>query len=224
MDIKIKLMIVEDHELTRNGIVYSLGKLPKLEIIAEAEDGKKAIDLIGQNIPDLILMDIGLPFMDGIEVTQKIKEFNENIKIIMLTSYSEQEKVFAAFQAGASAYCMKDIKMDSLSKIIDIVMDGGIWFDPKIAEFILNLLPIISKQTNKAKRQGISGVMNDIELTVREKEILQLIGLGYNNKNIADELSLSIHTVKNHVSNVLTKLALDDRTQAAIYALKEGLI
>lgn len=220
---KIKLILVEDHELTRKGILYGLNKNPVLEIVGEAIDGYEAVNLFKEKQPDLVLMDLGLPIIDGIEATKKIKELNKDAKIIILTSQSEQEKVFAAFEAGASAYCMKDIKLDSLNKIIDIVMDGGVWIDPQVANFILDLLPVISKQVNKNNNKP-SKALGDCDLTSREREILELVALGYNNKDIANELTLSIHTVKNHVSNIITKLAVDDRTQAAIMAIKEGLI
>jgi len=221
---KIRLMLVEDHELTRKGILYGLNKNSCLEVVEEAIDGQEAITLFQEKQPDLVLMDLGLPILDGIEATKEIKKLNKDSKIIILTSQSEQEKVFAAFEAGASAYCMKDIKLDSLNKIIEIVMDGGIWIDPQVASFILGLLPIISKQVNKINSEKPPKSIVDSDLTSREKEILELVALGYNNKDIANELTLSIHTVKNHVSNIITKLAVDDRTQAAIMAIKEDFI
>lgn len=217
---KINILIVEDHDLTRKGIIYGLNKSDHFKVIGEAIDGKEAIDQFKKLKPDLILMDIALPVINGIDATKAIKEIDPEIKVIMLTSYKDKDKVFASFSAGACGYCMKDIKIPGLIKIIEAVTEGGIWLDPQIASHIMQLLPFLSKETPTKHHENAV----KIDLTNREKEILQLISNGLNNKDIAEELSLSIYTVKNHVSNIINKLAVDDRTQAAIIALKEGLI
>lgn len=214
----IKILLVEDHELTRKGIAYSLKTFPDIEIIGDVDNGKKAVDFISSKKPDVILMDIAMPVMNGIDATKKINESYPDIKIIMLTSINEKQSVLSAFHSGANAYCMKDIKSEELINIIKAVMTGAVWIDPNIARYVLDILqttgiPVENKTPN-----------NIFNLTAREREILKLIAEGRSNKDIAEKLVLSLHTVKNHVKNIIQKLAVDDRTQAAILALKENLI
>lgn len=214
----IKILLVEDHELTRKGIAYSLKTFPDIEIIGDVDNGKKAVDFISSKKPDVILMDIAMPVMNGIDATKKINESYPDIKIIMLTSINEKQSVLSAFHSGANAYCMKDIKSEELINIIKAVMTGAVWIDPNIAIYVLDIL-----QTTgiPAENKTPNNIFN---LTAREREILKLIAEGRSNKDIAEKLVLSLHTVKNHVKNIIQKLAVDDRTQAAILALKENLI
>jgi DNA-binding NarL/FixJ family response regulator len=215
----IKILLAEDHELTRKGIVYGLKTFEDIEVIAEVENGQKAVEYALKYQPDLILMDIAMPVLNGINATKKIKYDCPNTKIIMLTSVSEKETVLSAFNSGANAYCMKNIKMHELVNIIKTVMDGSIWVDSSIAGYVLEVLQSKATETEQDKENN-----NDFNLTQREKEILKLIAQGLCNKDIAENLFLSLHTVKNHVRNIIQKLAVDDRTQAAILALKENLI
>jgi DNA-binding NarL/FixJ family response regulator len=227
LDSKLKILLVEDHELTRKGIIYGLRKQERFEIAGEASDGKEAVEMFEALLPDIVLMDIALPVLNGIEATSQIKKINPQTKVIMLTSYGEEEKIFSAFKAGADAYCMKDIKLPRLNKIIEVVAEGGIWLDPKIAHLILKVLSYIPANIEDEKTRQKSNTLHanrKIQLTSREKEILTLISRGKNNKDIAEELSVSIYTVKNHVSNIISKLAVEDRTQAAIKALNENLL
>ena len=214
----IKILLVEDHELTRKGIAYSLKTFPDIEIIGDVDNGKKAVDFISSKKPDVILMDIAMPVMNGIDATKKINESYPDIKIIMLTSINEKQSVLSAFHSGANAYCMKDIKSEELINIIKAVMTGAVWIVPNIARYVLDIL-----QTTgiPAENKTPNNILN---LTAREREILKLIAEGRSNKDIAEKLVLSLHTVKNHVKNIIQKLAVDDRTQAAILALKENLI
>ena len=214
----IKILLVEDHELTRKGIAYSLKTFPDIEIIGDVDNGKKAVDFISSKKPDVILMDIAMPVMNGIDATKKINESYPDIKIIMLTSINEKQSVLSAFHSGANAYCMKDIKSEELINIIKAVMTGAVWIDPNIARYVLDIL-----QTTgiPAENKTPNNIFN---LTAREREILKLIAEGRSNKDIAEKLVLSLHTVKNHVKNIIQKLAVDDRTQAAILAFKENLI
>lgn len=214
----IKILLVEDHELTRKGIAYSLKTFPDIEIIGDVDNGKKAVDFISSKKPDVILMDIAMPVMNGIDATKKINESYPDIKIIMLTSINEKQSVLSAFHSGANAYCMKDIKSEELINIIKAVMTGAVWIDPNIARYVLDIL-----QTTGIQEENKT-TSNLFNLTAREREILKLIAEGRSNKDIAEKLVLSLHTVKNHVKNIIQKLAVDDRTQAAILALKENLI
>ena len=213
----IKILIAEDHDHTRQGIMYGLQKYENIKIVAAALNGQEAVEFVQKSNPDLILMDIMMPVLNGIKATQKIKEINSDIKIIMLTSYNEKEQVLAAFNSGANAYCMKNILLDDLVNVIKTVMDGSLWIDSSIAGYILEILQSKSNVDESQKE-------NCINLTTREKEILKLIANGLNNKDISEKLYLSLHTVKNHVRSIIHKLAVNDRTQAAIIALRENLI
>jgi DNA-binding NarL/FixJ family response regulator len=215
----IKILLAEDHELTRKGITYGLKAFDNIDIVWEVDNGKEAIVFSEKYKPDLILMDIAMPVLNGIDATKEIKSLNPNIKVIMLTSISEKESVLSAFNSGANAYCMKNIKIDDLVNIIKTVMDGALWIDPSIAGYILEILQSRSSIYESQKGNNI-----DFNLTNREKEILKLISEGLCNKDIAEKLFISLHTVKNHVKSIIQKLAVDDRTQAAILALKENLI
>jgi len=217
---RIKVLIVEDHELTRIGLIHSLQKSDLIEVIGEAEDGQEAISKTQLLNPDVILMDLGLPVIDGIQATQIIKETFPNIKVVMLTSHKKQDEVLASLTAGASAYCLKDIKAERLIQALELVMDGVLWIDPAIAGIILNIVstskPVRDKQTDEEEQIK--------ELSPRELEVLRYLAKGHSNKEISEALNISIFTVKRHVGNVIEKLAVDGRTQAAIKALKIGLM
>ena len=215
----IKVLLVEDHELTRKGISYGLKVTSGIDVIGEVEDGKQAVEFVKSNLPDVILMDVAMPVMNGIEATKKIHSINSDIKVIMLTSVSEKNSVLSSFNSGAHAYCLKDIRSDELVKVIQTVHSGAIWIAPSIASYIVEILQ--SDGVNSSLHTVNS---NDFHLTSREKEILRLIADGLSNQEIADALVLSLHTVKNHVKSIIQKLAVKDRTQAAILALKENLV
>lgn len=215
----IKIILAEDHELTRQGIAYGLKKYENIEVVAEACNGLEAVELAQKYNPDIILMDIMMPILNGVKATQKIKDINSNIKIIMLTSYNERENVLSAFNSGANAYCMKNVALDSLINIIETVMDGSLWMDNSIAGYIMEIL-----QANTVSNENRKEINDKFNLTNREKEILKLISDGLNNKDISEKLFLSLYTVKNHVRSIFQKLAVEDRTQAAIIALKEKII
>jgi DNA-binding NarL/FixJ family response regulator len=218
----LKILIAEDHELARSGLSYSLEKKGNFDVVAEAVNGEQAVTMATSDHPDIILMDIGMPIMDGITATQHIKEKHPDIKIVMLTSHQDQEEVYAALSAGADAYCMKDIKIERLVQVLEMVMEGAIWLDPAIARVVMNSLP--GKGGDKAAAPTSSRQGYNTELTDRELEVLEWIVKGKSNKEIADALSISMFTVKAHVGNIIQKLAVDDRTQAAVKALQDGLI
>jgi len=219
----INVLIAEDHELTRDGIAYGLKKYKNLNIIGEVENGADAVRFCQKSQPDIILMDIVMPVMSGIDATKLIKRSNPDLKVLMLTSHSEKEKVLAAFGSGADAYCMKNIKLDELENIINNVVNGAVWIDPAIAGYVLETLQYKTGDDCEANKEKASNY-SDFSLTNREKEILKHISDGLSNKDIADKLVISLYTVKNHVSKIIQKLAVDDRTQAAILALKERII
>lgn len=214
--VAIKVLLIEDHSLTRVGLKFTLEKNSDIEVVGEAEDGKEGVDKTIELTPDVILMDLGMPNMNGIEATKAIKVSGSNAKVIILTSHDDEQEVLAAFAAGADAYCMKDIAPERLVAAIQSVSEGVTWLDPAIAKIVLSSIP---SPSNKSKEPTV-----DPGLTPRETEVLALIVDGCSNADIADALTVSMHTVKTHISSILSKLAVNDRTQAAVKAMKENLV
>ncbi len=215
----LKLLLAEDHELTRIGLAHALQKYGNLRVVGEAEDGRQAVDMAGRLQPDIVLMDIGMPNMDGIEATREIKRQYPDIKVVILSSRHEKEEVFASLSSGAEGYCLKDIKVDRLIQTLQLVADGGTWLDAPIAQMVMEALPLATRKPQFLKDQGFQSV-----LTERELDVLREICAGKSNKEIAQSLGISLYTVKAHVCNVIQKLAVDDRTQVAIKAIQTGLV
>ena len=213
---KQNILIVEDHELTRFGLKTTFEGVDFVENIYEADSAETAIKVFNENKVDVIIMDLGLPNMNGIEATKEIRSSNKDVKIIILTSHNDEKEVLNSLKAGANAYCSKDIEPEKLKEIVLSVLNGAAWFDPKVADFVLKTV------ANTEKEKLVSN--EELNLTEREKQVLALIAEGLNNTEIAKKLDVSINTTKAHVCNILQKLAVNDRTQAAIKALKDGLI
>jgi DNA-binding NarL/FixJ family response regulator len=218
----ISVYLVEDHQMTLVGLKMLLEKEAGIEVIGEATDGLTATKEIRHLKPDVVLMDIGLPEMDGIEATQILKEQPPVPKVIMLTSKDNEQDVFAALAAGADAYCMKGIPIESLATAIRAVFEGTAWLDPAIARIVLGrfkgILPnssMVVSNPNKAL---------DSPLTEREMEVLSLIVEGLSNPQIAERLFITKATAKAHVHSILQKLCVDDRTQAAVLAMRQGYV
>jgi DNA-binding NarL/FixJ family response regulator len=210
----IRVLIVDDHHVVRRGLVFFLRTQKGLDIIGEAANGKEAVELAESLKPDLILMDLVMPEMDGIEATRIIKKAQPDIKIMMLTSFSDQDHVIPALEAGASGFQLKDIDPDELVFSIKKIMSGENQLHPKATS---HLLANLSSKNNQKK--------NLIEeLTKRELDVLKEIAKGKSNKEIASSLFITEKTVKTHVSNLLAKLELADRTQAALYAVKNQFV
>lgn len=219
---KIKLLMVEDHKLLRVGLKAIFEEYPTLEVIGEAEDGETSVKLAKELNPDVVLMDIGLPVMDGIEATRRIKEYNPDIKIVILTSHSDENEVMQALAAGANAYAMKDIKTEYLILVIESVNEGAIWLDPTVARIVKEKNPSLLQGGKPQSRANFKA--DHANLTEREYEVLKLVVDGKSNSEIAQDLSISEHTAKAHVCNIIQKLVVDDRTQAAVKAIKEGIV
>ena len=212
--------IVEDYKLTRVGLRMALNDFDHLEVVGEAESAEEAFDDITKLKPDVILMDLGLPGMSGLEATHKIQDLSPDSKVIILTSHGQEEEVLAALGTGAKGYCLKDIAPDMLALVIKNIALGGCWLDPDIANYVLNTLPMPENfdmllSNTKAQRTP---------LTEREIEVLRLLVKGKSNTEIAHELIVSVHTAKAHVCSILQQLCVDDRVQAAVKAVKEHLI
>ncbi len=217
----IKILLVEDHKLMRVGLKSLFEEMDGLEVISEAQSGKEAVEKYKITHPDITLMDIGLPDISGIEATKRILEHNSLAKVIMLTSHISEQEVVDSLHAGACAYVMKDINIEILKMIIKTVKEGAMWLDPQAVPILRdkNCGVVPPRQMSRAmfKEQHAN-------LTQREYEVLKLVVDGKSNNEIAKELTISEHTAKAHVCNIIQKLVVDDRTQAAVKALKEGLV
>ena len=206
----IKVLIADDHHMVRRGLAFFLSTQTDMTIVGEAGDGKEVVQLAKQLQPDLILMDLVMPGLDGIEATKLIKKLYPTIKIMMLTSFSDQDHVIPALEAGANGYQLKDIEPDELAQCIRKVYNGSNELNPKATSHLLTRL------SNPKQNMDV--------LTKRELEVLSEIATGKSNKEIADSLVITERTVKTHVSNILSKLELADRTQAALFAVKHKLV
>jgi NarL family two-component system response regulator LiaR len=211
----IKVLIVDDHQVVRQGLRTFLELHEDIFVIGEADDGVKAIDMVNQLQPDVVLMDLVMPQMDGISATEKIRTSGSMTKIIALTSFSEDDKVFPAIQAGASSYLLKDVSPDDLVDAIRAVHHGEARLHPEITRKLMEQV----SQTHSTPHEPPLDV-----LTEREQEVTRLVAMGLNNREIAKELFISEKTVKTHISNILGKLQLEHRTQLAIYAIKNKLV
>jgi NarL family two-component system response regulator LiaR len=209
MDASVRLLLVDDHAVVRQGLKMFLTMDPGLEIVGEAANGREALDLVEKLSPDVVLMDLLMPVMDGITAIREIKRRFPDVEVIALTSVLEDEKVVGAVQAGAMGYLLKDTQADALIEAIYAASRGEVRLHPEAARRLV--------------REVRTPDMRE-SLTPRETEILRFIGRGYSNKNIARELDLSERTVKTHVSSLLSKLGLSSRTQAALFGLREGIV
>lgn len=210
----ISILIVDDHEVVRNGIRSYLQTIKDFEVVGEAESGEAAVKLVSELIPDIVLLDLIMPGMDGVETTRQIKKISPRTQVVVLTSYHEDVHIFPALKAGANSYILKDMKMEKLAEALQRAVRHEVTLHPLVAERVL---------------RNIRGDDNEelalfTELTERELDVLRLIAKGMTNSQIAETLVISENTVKGHVSNILSKLHLADRTQVAVYAWQRGLV
>ncbi|MBU2578416.1 response regulator transcription factor [Patescibacteria group bacterium] len=211
---KITILLVDDHEVVRQGLRAYLDAQPDFTVIGEASSGEEAVEAAMEYLPDVMLMDLVMSGFGGVVATRKVKDVTPRTQIVVLTSYHQDEFIFPALQAGAISYVLKDVMMDDLADAIRKASRGEAVLHPRVAERVI-------QEINIAKRAIYHPFT---ELTNREMEILQLIARGMSNSAISDELFISENTVKGHVSNILSKLQLADRTQAAVYAWEQGLV
>lgn len=214
---KKNILIVEDHELTRFGLKTTFEGVDYVENIYEAESAERAIELFNENQIDVVIMDLGLPNMNGIDATKQIRSTNKDAKVVILTSHNDEKEVMNSLKAGANAYCSKEINPQRLVTVVQSVADGAAWFDPSIAHIVL-------KASTNSRGFDTETSGKDYELTTREKQILKLMTEGYSNMEIAQLLVISINTTKAHVASILQKLEVDDRLQAALKALKNNIV
>lgn len=233
----IRVVLIEDHDLTRIGIRTLLQEQPHIKVVAEARDARSGLDAIANCHPDVAIVDVGLPDMSGIALTQQLKALQLDqhapvTRVLIMTMQDEQEVVLAAFAAGADSYCMKDTDRDRLTEALEVTAGGHAWIDPAIAKIVLKQVQtsdlalvgasttvVINRLTEEQARS-----MSEYPLTVREQDVLSLIVEGCSNAEIAQQLYITVGTVKTHVRNILNKLCVSDRTQIAVRALRAGLI
>ena len=218
---EISVIIVEDFKLTRVGLRCALNENNDIQVVAESDNAIDGIKLIERYHPNVVLMDLGLPGMNGIEAIEKICEKYKDIKIIALTSHDRDEEVIATLSAGATGYFLKDIDPIKLADVIRDINNGACWLDAEIGERVLRSFP---KQENFKLLNDHNNNENKIPLTEREYEVLKHLVSGKSNTEIAKELIVSVHTAKAHVCSILQKMCVNDRVQAAVKAVKEGLV
>ncbi|PYI50882.1 response regulator [Paenibacillus flagellatus] len=212
MESEIKVLLVDDHEMVRIGLAAVLGTEDGIEVVGEASNGAEGIRLAQEYNPDVVLMDLVMEGMDGIETTRKLLQQMPHIKVIVLTSFLDDEKMYPVIEAGAFSYLLKTSRASEIAQAIRAAVKGQSVLEQQVAAKMMNRF-----------RQPKPAAEPHHELTDREMEVLRLIAAGKSNQEVADELFIGIKTVKFHVTNILAKLGVDDRTQAAIYAFKHGI-
>ncbi len=237
---KVRVVLAEDDEPTRFWLKLTLQQSQNFDVVGQAGDGRTAVDLTNESKPDLVLMDIGMPIMDGVEAARLVKESLPDTKVIMFTSHDTDDSVFAALSAGADGYCLKTLTAEQLLKAVSSVLDGAAWLDPGIARKVLRAASSkkdageISKEIentepekspdSKEKDAAPGAATNPFALSQREMEVLQLLVDGLSNQEIADKLCLGTETIKTHMRHIMRKLSVSDRTQAAIKAMRQGIV
>ncbi len=210
----ITVLLVDDHQVVRQGVRAYLDALPDFTVVGEAESGETAVRIALEQVPDVVLMDLVMPGMDGVEATRKVKDVSPRTQIVVLTSFHQDEHIFPALKAGAISYILKDVKMAELAAAIRQAARGEATLHPRVAARVI-------QELHGPRHAELNPFT---ELTGREMQVLKLIANGLTNTKIAEQLVISPNTVKGHVSNILSKLHLADRTQAAVYAWREGIV
>lgn len=218
----IRVLVVDDQQLMRDGLSSLLSIQPGIEIVGLAANGREAVEQAQRLSPDIILMDVRMPVMDGVTATQQVRQQLPSCQVLMLTTFDDDEYVFKALAAGASGYLLKDIPAEALAKAIQLAYKGIYQLDPSIAGKLIGTLA--TSPSSSLTGPAPAAIAQQYDLTEREGEVLRLIAQGATNREIAERLVISEGTVKNHISNILSRLGLRDRTQAAIFARENKLI
>src|SRR5450755_2769837 len=216
----IRVLIADDHALFRRGLEMVLEEEDDIDLVGQASDGTEAVSVAGESLPDIVLMDIRMPKISGIEACRAIKEVAPSAKIVMLTISDEEEDLFEAIRAGASGYLLKDIPLDEVADAVRSVHGGQSLINPSMAGKLLTEFATLARRDGEARAQEVPAP----KLTDREMQVLKLVARGMNNRDIAKELFISENTVKNHVRNILEKLQIHSRMEAVMVAVREKLI
>ncbi len=228
----IRVVLIEDHDLTRIGLKTGLQQRSGIAVVGESGTAAAGLAVVQAQQPDVAVVDIGLPDRDGIELTREIKQTVPQSRVLILTMHDNESSVLAAFAAGADSYCMKDVRMDKLVEALQATCEGNAWIDPAIARIVLKQTQATNPPLSAPYRRPVSNPLplgdHDLlatdPLTERELEVLELIVAGCSNAEIAEKLYITVGTVKTHVRSILNKLCASDRTQAAVRALRSGLV
>lgn len=212
-----RVLLAEDHPLIRVGLKFLFDKSENFSVIGEASDGEEAVKLAEQLKPDVIVMDLRMPVLDGIQATRAIRKKWADAKIVLLTLYNSEAEILGALQAGVRGYCLKDTHFERLVAGIRCVLAGDMWLDSEVADKLVRVLPAVLNPSEREEEQEPS-------LSEREVDVLALLVQGLSNSEIADKLQISSETVKSHLRHIMKKLSVNDRTQAAVKALKQGLV
>jgi two-component system, NarL family, response regulator NreC len=213
---KVRILLADDHTVMRAGLRALLERQPNLEIVGEAEDGRQTVQLASSHVPDVVVMDIAMPNLNGVEATRRMVSKQPTISVVILSMYSDESYVMRALEAGARAYLLKDSAVTDLIRAIEAVSQGKSFFSPKISR-------ILAEEYIRALRQ--KGVADSYELlTPREREILQLLAEGKTNKEVATSLNISVYTAETHRGNILQKLNLHSTAELVLYAVRKGII
>lgn len=217
-DRKIKIIVADDHTIVRRGLVSLLSLNKDFEVIGEATDGRIAVDLTLEKEPDLVLMDIGMPNLNGLEATEQIKKLAPQVKVLVLSAYDNEEYILQVVSSGANGYILKNSSPDQLTEAIKVVFNGQAFFSPSVSKVIAD--KFVNRITPaKNEREEISG-----RLTPREREILQMIAEGKSHREISEQLHISVRTVDTHKNNIMQKLDLHDTATLVTYAIKNGIL
>jgi len=234
---QIKVLIVEDHKLTRIGLKAILKQVSDIDVVGEAVNGKEAVEMVATLHPDVVLMDVGMPRLDGIQATHLIRSRFPDIRVTMMTSYTNPDTVFASLASGAHGYCIKGSSAEKLKSGLSCTVHGDLWVDKDLAGELLKYVLDVKKQVSEGQYPGKEKNPGNLEtapaeepepqrslLTTREMDVLKLIVDGKSNSEISTDLEITLNTVKTHIKHIFEKLSATDRTQAAVNALKRGVI
>lgn len=224
---KIKIVLVDDHQLFREGVKRILAMEPSFDVVAEASDGEAIVELVQETQPDVVLMDINMPNVNGVEATRKLVETFPSVKVLILSIHDDETYVTHVLKTGASGYLLKEMDTDALIEAVKVVAEGGAYIHPKVTHNLINEYRRLANEDKDEMEIGFREVEYRRPLhllTRRECEVLQLMTDGKSNRAIGEALFISEKTVKNHVSNILQKMNMNDRTQAVVEAIKQGWV
>lgn len=220
----IKVLVVDDHPVVREGLAAMLGRLPGIAVVGEAPDGQQALEMAGRLSPDVVLMDMRMPVMDGVEATRRIARSHPAVKVLVLTTFDQDEMILAGLRAGARGYLLKDSPREEIARAIADVHQGKVILHPAVAARVVQHVTAMEPPTSADALAPLPSAAADGILSDREMDVLRCLSLGLANKEIAQRLKIAESTVKTHLANIFSKLGVSDRTEAVTAAIRRGWI